>query len=90
MMMNDTWKNSLRRVCSWLGRDELLGGVQSPFSLSLSDLDLLFFVLSLCLSDFDLPFLLWWLVLFIEALVLFPNIEQEGSQQWRANLKGDS
>ena len=34
--------------------------------------------------------LLWWLVLFIEALVLFPNIEQEGSQQWRANLKGDS
>ena len=30
------------------------------------------------------------LVLFIEALVLFPNIEREGSQQWRANLKGDS
>ena len=29
------------------------------------------------------------LVLFIEALVLFPNIEREGSQQWRANLKGD-
>ena len=25
--------------------------------------------------------LLWWLVLFIEALVLFPNIEREGSQQ---------
>ena len=32
---------------------------------------------------------LWWLVLFIEAVVLFPNIEREGSQQWRANLKGD-
>ena len=31
-----------------------------------------------------------WLVLFIEALVLFPNIEREGSQQWRANLTGDS
>ena len=31
-----------------------------------------------------------WLVLFIEALVLFPNIEREGSQQWRANLKGDN
>ena len=31
-----------------------------------------------------------WLILFIEALVLFPNIEREGSQQWRANLKGDS
>ena len=26
--------------------------------------------------------LLWWLSLFIEALVLFPNIEREGSQQW--------
>ena len=36
------------------------------------------------------PFLCGWLVLFIEALVLFPNIEREGSQQWRANLKGDS
>ena len=34
--------------------------------------------------------LLWWLVLFIEALVLFPNIEREGSQQRRANLKGGS
>ena len=36
------------------------------------------------------PLLCGWLVLFIEALVLFPNIEREGSQQWRANLKGDS
>ena len=36
------------------------------------------------------PMLRWWLVLFIEALVLFPNIEREGSQQWRADLKGDS
>ena len=26
--------------------------------------------------------LLWWLALFIEALVLFPNIEREGIQQW--------
>ena len=25
--------------------------------------------------------LLWWLILFIEALVLSPNIEREGSQQ---------
>ena len=25
--------------------------------------------------------LLWWLALFIEALVLSPNIEREGSQQ---------
>ena len=41
-------------------------------------------------SLFSHPPPLWWLVLFIEALVLFPNIEREGSQQWRANLKGDS
>ena len=36
------------------------------------------------------PLLHGWPVLFIEALVLFPNIEREGSQQWRANLKGDN
>ena len=30
----------------------------------------------------------WWLVLFIEALVLFPNIEREGIPQ-RPNSKGD-
>ena len=30
----------------------------------------------------SLPRLLWWLILFIEALVLSPNIEREGSQQW--------
>ena len=41
-------------------------------------------------SLFFVPPLCGWLVLFIEALVLFPNIEREGSQQWRANLKGDS
>ena len=38
----------------------------------------------------QLSLLCGWLVLFIEALVLLPNIEREGSQQWRANLKGDS
>ena len=32
----------------------------------------------------------WWLVLFIEAPVLFPNTKREGRQQWLANLKGDS
>ena len=36
------------------------------------------------------PLLCGWLVLFIEAPVLSPNIEREESQQWRANLKGDS
>ena len=34
-----------------------------------------------------LPLSLWWLVLFIEALVLSPNIEREGSQQGQF-LKG--
>ena len=45
---------------------------------------------SLFVSDSDSPLSLildaplpWgWLVLFIETLVLFPNIEREGSQQW--------
>ena len=46
--------------------------------------------LSLSLSHRPNPLLCGQLVLFIEALVLFPNIEREGSQQWRANLKGDS
>src|SRR3954464_9746503 len=34
MRKNNTRENSLARVCSWLG-DELLGGVRSPFSLTL-------------------------------------------------------
>ena len=50
-------------------------------SLELDDL-----VLSLTLLS---PFPLWWLVLFIEALVLFPNIEREGIPQ-RPSLKRDS
>ena len=33
-------------------------------------------------SKMGSPFLRWWLVLFIEAPVLFPNIEQEGIPQW--------
>ncbi len=45
--------------------------------------------LSLCFPMTD-PLLCGWLVLFIEALVLCPNIGREGSQQWRANLKGDN
>ena len=46
--------------------------------------------LSLSTDRTGTPLLCGWLVLFIEALVLFPNIEREWSQQWRANLKGDS
>ena len=38
--------------------------------------------------DEIVPFLWWWLDLFIEALVLSPNIEQEGIQQ-QPNSKGD-
>ena len=42
------------------------------------------------LNQFQLGLLLlWWLVLFIEALVVSPNIEREGSQQ-RSNSKGDN
>ena len=34
------------------------------------------------LDEFETSFLLlWWLALFIEALVLFPNIEREGIQK---------
>ena len=60
---------------------------------SLSLPDLLYLSNSLASSfspAFSLLWLCGWLVLFIEALVLFPNIEREGSQQWRANLKGES
>ena len=32
--------------------------------------------------------LLWWLALFIEALVLFPNIRREGIPM--VNLEGDN
>ena len=49
-----------------------------------------FFYPLIPLSPSNLSLLCGWLVLFIEALVLFPNIEREGSQQWWANLKGDS
>ena len=55
----------------------------SPFAEPLPSY--LFFVLF-----FTDPLLCGWLILFIEALVLSPNIEREGSQQWRANLKGGS
>ena len=47
--------------------------------------------LSLSLPDLlypSIPRSCGWLVLLIEALVLFPKIKREGSQQWRANLKG--
>ena len=33
------------------------------------------------LSLDEIPLLLWWLALYIEALVLIPNIEREESQQ---------
>ena len=66
----------------------LAGGMNcwEEFSHPSLSLSLLFF------SSFVPPSPLFcgWLVLFIEALVPFPNIEREGSQQWRANLKGDN
>ena len=40
------------------------------------------------LNEFETScLLLWWLILFIEALVLSPNIERDVSQQWPI-LKG--
>ena len=98
------WCNTLLQcvvwwIASWADDDEqykeeqpreclFLAGVMNCWeefshpSLSLSLLD--------CLSRSP-PFLSYgWLVLFIEAMVLFPNIEREGSQQWQANLKGDN
>ena len=56
-------------------------------SLSLSMLPTSLSSLPFLLSN---PLLYGRLVLFIEALALFPNIEREGSQQWRANFKGDN
>ena len=41
------------------------------------------------ICSFSAPLLRWWLVLFIEALVLFPNVRQEGIPQ-RPSLKGDN
>ena len=91
-------------IASWADDDEqykeeqpreglLLAGAMncweefSHLSLSLSASNLSNEPLSSCHPT---PLLCGWLVLFIEALVLFPNIEREGSQQWRANLKGDN
>ena len=85
-------------IASWADDDELykeeqpreglfLAGAMN-YSEGFSHLSL---SLSLSLSPSVLsPLSSGWLILFIGALVLFPNIEREGSQQWRANLKGDS
>ena len=44
-------------------------------------------MLVLAFDLFEFSLLLWLLDL-LEALVLFPNNKREGSQQWRASLKG--
>ena len=67
----------------------LLAGAMNCWE-ELSHLSLSLFLIFSILPTTRLPLLCGWLVLFIEALVLFPNIEREGSQQRRANLKGDS
>ena len=65
-------------IASW-AKDEQLQGKNSLLKRGV-------LVLGGCegeLNEFEMScLLLWWLVLFIEALVLFPNIEREGSQQW--------
>ena len=45
-------------------------------------------MLVLAFDLFEISLLLWWLDLFIEALVLFPNIEREGRQHLTI-LKGN-
>ena len=100
------WCNTLLQcvvwwIASWADDDEQYKGEQPREGLFLAggmnyseEFSHLSLSLSLSLSLLPptdrTPLLCGWLVLFIEALVLFPNIEREGSQQWRANLKGDS
>ena len=96
------WCNTLLKcvvwwIASWADGDEqykeeqpreglfLAGAMNCGEEFSHTSLSLI-----LSFSLLRTPLLYGWLVLFIEALVLFPNIEREGSQQWRANLKGDS
>ena len=93
------WCNTLLQcvvwwIASWAADDEQYKGEQPREGLFLAwatncseEFNPPSLSLYLQLTD---PLLRGWLVLFIEALVLFPNIEREGSQQWRANLKGDS
>ena len=91
-------------IASWAGDDEQYKEEQPREGLFLAEAmnyweEFSHLSLSLYASNFSIEpplplfptFLLCGrLVLFIEALVLFPNIEREGSQEWRANLKGDN
>ena len=85
----------VRWIASWADDDEQYKEEQPREGLFLAEAMNCweeFSHLSLSLSALlrPTPLLCGWLVLFIESLVLFPNIEREGSQQWRANLKGDN
>ena len=96
------WCNTLLQcvvwwIASWADDDEQYKGEQpreGQFLAWAMNCSEEFSPPSLVFSSFSslslLPLFCGWLVLFIEALVLFPNIEREGSQQRRANLKGDS
>ena len=87
----EQYKEEQPRECLFLAGAMNCWEELSHPTLSLS-LYLIFSILrSLSFLPTSQPFLLCgWLVLFIEALVLFPNIEREGSQQWWVNLNGDS
>ena len=83
------------RIASWADDDEQYKEEQPREGLFLAGAmncweEFSHLSLSLSALLWSAPLLCGWLVLFIEALVLFPNIEREGSQQWRANLKGDN
>ena len=99
------WCNTLLQcvvwwIASWADDDEqykeeqpreglFLAGAMNYWE-ELSHPSLSLYLIFSILRSLRPPLLCGWMVLFIEALVLFPNIEREGSQQWRANLKGDS
>ena len=81
-------------IASWADDDEQYKEEQPREGLFLAgtmncweELSHLSLSLFLCPSS---PLSGGWLILFIGALALFPNIEREGSQQRRANFKGDS
>ena len=67
-------------IASW-AEDEKYKGKNSLLLRGVLVLCELVLVRMISIPLFAESLLLWWLVLFIEALVLSPNIEREGSQQ---------
>ena len=68
-------------IASWV-EDEHVQGMNSPLRTGVLELDELVWLRMEWIRPKIYCLLMWWLVLFIEALVLFANIEREGRQQW--------